>query len=203
MKPGLLDILACPICKYYPLKLYIFKWETSEGTFKHVSNIISSLNLQNLIEFITKLNEEPFIKIQNDLISDELIREPCSEENYLKNLNEKKETFISIADASNSISKDVLNSIQTDYFNRLESAKKISNLLFELNIINWFAFGIEIENGLINCEKCKRWYPIVETIPQMLPDELRGEKKEIKFLEKWKTNIPDNILKEGKPFNLK
>ena len=203
MKPGLLDILACPICKYYPLKLYIFKWETPEGTFKHVSNIISSSNFENLIEFIDNSNQEPFIKIENDLISDELIREPSSEENYLKNLNEKKETFISIVDVTSSKSKEILNLIQTDYFNRLKSAKKINNLLFELNTMNWFAFGIEIENGLIHCEKCKRWYPIDETIPQMLPDELRGEKKEIQFLEKWKTNIPNNILKEGVPFHLK
>ena len=36
MKPLLLDILACPICKYYPLKLDILKWETSEKIFTKI-----------------------------------------------------------------------------------------------------------------------------------------------------------------------
>ena len=61
MKPGLLDILACPICKFYPLKLHIFKWETPEGTFKHVSNIISSSNFDNLIDFIKNNHDKPFL----------------------------------------------------------------------------------------------------------------------------------------------
>ena len=203
MKPGLLDILACPICKHYPLKIHIFKWETPEGTFKHVSNIISSSNYDKFVEFITSNNQEPYIKTENQLIYDELIREPSLEETYLKILNEKKETFISINDASDYKSKDILNLIKTDFFNKFKSEKKVNNILLELSITNWFAFGIEIQNGIIFCEKCKRWYPIDETIPQMLPDELRNEKKEIKFLEKWKNKIPDNILKKGIPFNLK
>ena len=203
MKPGLLDILACPICKYYPLKLYIFKWETPEGTFKHVSNIISSSNYENLIEFIKNLNKEPYIKIEKELISDELIREPSSQEVYLNNLYRKKETFTSIIDRSESPSGEILKLIQTKFFDKLKSEKSIDNALLELNILNWFSFGIEIENGIISCDKCKRWYPIEETIPQMLPDELRNEKKEIYFLEKWNINIPKNILNEGKPFNIK
>ncbi len=37
----------------------------------------------------------------------------------------------------------------------------------------------------------------------MLPDELRDEKDELPFFEKWRNRIPEKILSEGKPFNLR
>ncbi len=61
----------------------------------------------------------------------------------------------------------------------------------------------EIVEGLIICSKCNRWYPIVEEIPHMLPDELREEKEDKPWLEKWKEKVPAKILDDGKPFNLK
>ena len=54
----------------------------------------------------------------------------------------------------------------------------------------------------MECEKCNRWYPIDETIPQMLPDDLRKEGTERKFLSAWKKLIPENVLKQGIPFKL-
>lgn len=60
----------------------------------------------------------------------------------------------------------------------------------------------EIVEGIIICPKCLRWYPIQDKIPEMLPDELRKEKNELPFLQKWRTQIPQKILLEGKPFNL-
>lgn len=61
----------------------------------------------------------------------------------------------------------------------------------------------EITEGMIICPKCLRWYPIRDEIPEMLPDELREKKDETPFLKKWKTKIPEKILTEGKPYNLK
>ncbi|MDH7563717.1 MAG: Trm112 family protein [Candidatus Bathyarchaeota archaeon] len=60
----------------------------------------------------------------------------------------------------------------------------------------------EIEEGLIACPKCLRWYPIREAIPEMLPDELRKENDDLPFLEKWKEKFPEKILLRGKPFCL-
>jgi len=61
----------------------------------------------------------------------------------------------------------------------------------------------EIDSGIITCPKCNRWYPIIDEIPHMLPDDLREQTEDITFLEKWKENIPTRILSEGRPFNLK
>ncbi|MBS7654050.1 MAG: Trm112 family protein [Candidatus Bathyarchaeia archaeon] len=61
----------------------------------------------------------------------------------------------------------------------------------------------EIVEGIIICPKCLRWYPIRDEIPEMLPDELREKRGELSFIRKWKDKIPEKILLEGKPFNLR
>jgi len=61
----------------------------------------------------------------------------------------------------------------------------------------------EIVEGLLVCSKCNRYYPIIEEIPHMLPDELREKAEDTGFLKKWQEKIPEKILNEGKPFNLK
>tara|TARA_B100001750_G_C15514586_1_gene606054 strand:+ start:1500 stop:1775 length:276 start_codon:yes stop_codon:yes gene_type:complete len=59
-----------------------------------------------------------------------------------------------------------------------------------------------IIEGIIYCNKCKRYYPIIEEIPIMLPDKLRNEKLEIKFLNKWKNKLSENILYHSNPFKI-
>jgi len=61
----------------------------------------------------------------------------------------------------------------------------------------------EIVEGILVCKKCNRWYPIIDEIPHMLPDDLRNRKEDIAFLQRWEKNVPDEIKNEGKPFNLK
>lgn len=65
-----------------------------------------------------------------------------------------------------------------------------------------FEEGDEIVSGIIICSKCNRWYPIIDEIPHMLPDDLREEKEDLAFLRKWKEKIPQNTLTEGRPFKL-
>jgi uncharacterized protein YbaR (Trm112 family) len=64
----------------------------------------------------------------------------------------------------------------------------------------------EIDEALIRCPKCGRWYPVIDGIACMLPDDLRMESKqrreETAFLEHWKEKIPTDILKNGIPFGL-
>jgi uncharacterized protein YbaR (Trm112 family) len=60
----------------------------------------------------------------------------------------------------------------------------------------------EIAEGILYCSNCNRWYPIIEEIPQMLPDELRDKNKDLSFLSKWKDKTPLKIVEGGKPYNL-
>ncbi len=129
MKYRLMDLLACPICKSFPLKLYIFSKKQTERE-------------------LSKDEKKPLCELY------------CAY--YDKNLSELKEIppcEICIKD--------------------------------------------EIVEGLLYCEKCGRWYPIIDEIPRMLPDSLRIEKDDIEFLRKHKNDIPRNILEKGLPYNLK
>jgi len=119
-----MDILACPICKHFPLKLIVFDEEKREE-----------------IKPPKKTCEE-YCGYESRFLS-EIIEKKCEE-----------------------------------------------------------CYSIEILEGILICTKCNRWYPIIEEIPHMLPDELREKKDDIKFLKKYKEKIPRDILEKGKPVNL-
>ena len=59
-----------------------------------------------------------------------------------------------------------------------------------------------VSEGVIVCTKCSRFYPIIEEIPIMLPDELRDKKLEMNFLKKYKEELPEKIIKNGLPWHL-
>jgi len=61
----------------------------------------------------------------------------------------------------------------------------------------------EIVSGLLICVSCNRFYPIIDEIPNMLPDDLRERNEDLRFLKIWESKVPKEILEEGKPFNLK
>jgi uncharacterized protein YbaR (Trm112 family) len=59
-----------------------------------------------------------------------------------------------------------------------------------------------IEEGLLLCRTCLRFYPITQEIPIILPDELRDKKKDLEFLKTWNELIPNDLLKNLKPWTL-
>ena len=69
--------------------------------------------------------------------------------------------------------------------------------LFEINEKE----NIIIEGALF-CSKCSRFYPIIEEIPIMLPDELRDKKQEIEFLKINKDTLPEKIIAKAIPWHL-
>ncbi len=59
-----------------------------------------------------------------------------------------------------------------------------------------------IVDGVLLCGKCKRFYPIIDEIPVMLPDGLRNRKEDLEFLNRWRSRLPRSVVEEGKPWNL-
>lgn len=59
-----------------------------------------------------------------------------------------------------------------------------------------------VEEGVLFCVKCSRFYPIIEEIPIMLPDELRDKKQDIEFLNKNKNKLPEKIITQANPWHL-
>lgn len=56
--------------------------------------------------------------------------------------------------------------------------------------------------GALYCTKCSRFFPIIEEIPIMLPDELRDKKQDMEFLEKNIESLPQKIIKDAYPWHL-
>lgn len=53
----------------------------------------------------------------------------------------------------------------------------------------------EIEEGVLICRECGRWYPIVDGIPHMLPDKYRIKKVDEEFIKKNRDKLPEDILR--------
>lgn len=133
MKKHMLDILACPIDKNYPLELI-------------------ELNVKELEKDKMKENYHPL----------------NSEEN-------------------NNIVKKNKNSGGGNKINEIKhNDEKV----------------IVVIDGILYCKKCSRFYPIIDEIPIMLPDELREKEKDLQFLKKWKHTIPEEILTQSNPWHL-
>jgi uncharacterized protein len=73
---------------------------------------------------------------------------------------------------------------------------------FPLELVELNAKGEIISEGTIFCSKCSRYYPIIEEIPIMLPDELRDKNQDIEFLNKYKNTLPEKIVTKGIPWHL-
>jgi uncharacterized protein YbaR (Trm112 family) len=207
MKPWLFDILACPIDKNFPLKMYIFSFETKPIDFRAFIEIYQKRNIdflknEELIEVFQE-NEKIFMK-------DNVIIERVELKDYVNLVILSIEELENIFDKTTNIpSKEcfkILKSIiklKILEFSEKMNPNQIDDIIPELYFLNKIKMETEIESGLLFCKKCNRWYPIIETIPQMLPDEYRNKEKEIEFLKINKNLLDEEFLNQDlKPFNL-
>ena len=206
MKPWLFDILACPIDKFFPLKLYIFSFETETEEFNNFIKVyedkaIETIKKEKIIE-ISHKNDELFLK-------DNVVIEKTPLKTYLKliisSINELDNIYDKTAD---DLSKKCFQIVKSRIKPKLSvfyeeiDPNQIEEIVPELYLLNKLKVETEITSGLLFCNKCNRWYPIIDTIPQMLPDEYRDEEKEIKFLKTNKNLLDDEFLNQDlKPFN--
>lgn len=133
MKKHMLDILACPIDKNYPLELI-------------------ELNVKELEKDKIKENYHPLNSEENNNIVKK--NKNSGGGNKVNEINQNDEKVIVVID------------------------------------------------GILYCKKCSRFYPIIDEIPIMLPDELREKEKDLQFLNKWKHTIPEEILTQSNPWHL-
>jgi uncharacterized protein YbaR (Trm112 family) len=62
--------------------------------------------------------------------------------------------------------------------------------------------GDLIVDGVLACTQCGRYYPIIDEIPVMLPDDLRNKNEDLEFLKKYKERLPEKIVAQGRPHHL-
>ena len=73
---------------------------------------------------------------------------------------------------------------------------------YPLELLEFNVIGEVIAEGVLLCSECGRYYPIVEEIPVMLPDNLRSKKDDLAFLTKWQGKLPEKVSHGGKPWSL-
>jgi uncharacterized protein YbaR (Trm112 family) len=186
LKPWLLNVLACPIDKHHPLEAYFYKWETPDDELDKINREAGKRN-KNFSKQYRHLAKQ---------ISDGTISPPSIK------------TIIDQTESKHSLELQVyalkfLDKLEYEEINSMENLLRrypegIDTLYRYLNLI-------ELEEGLLRCPICSRWYPIgssVETIPELLPDDLRDEEKDKAWLKKWGEKIPESIKSKGKPFKL-
>ena len=187
MKPWLLNILACPIDKHHPLEAHVFTWETPEADIeKNAENAgtPSSEHEKNYKQLAKQLKDGTISPpaIQNIMDSSE-------SENSKSLLKGALDAIAGIEGAGEKSEKEILEAYPE-----------------EIDALNRYLHLLEVDAGLLVCPECGRWYPIgsaVETIPEMLPDDLREKDRDLEWMEKWSHLIPSNVIEEGNPYNIK
>lgn len=191
MRLWLLDILACPAdgCKHYPLKLSIFEWEDDDAD--RILKASESYAKGNVESMKQELKGSVKLDRAKGIVEDELVRSPMNVGDYASAFREKvdsifKNVVVDETGASTQLLKAIIDFNPPS--NLDESFEKA------IYAANWLAFKVNVQSGILVCDNCGRFYPIIETIPHMLPDDLRNKKEDKEFLSKWRKFIPKRIL---------
>ena len=187
MKPWLLNILACPMCKHHPLTAYIFSWETSS---EEAARIVEEAGRPK--EEYRRAYRHTVRQLMDGTLSMEAmkaINDLSGNEHTARMLERVLKCLERLFSAKSEMSSDrILKEMLPD----VDVAYRYMNLL-------------EVDCGILFCPNCMRWYPIgssVPTVPEMLPDDLRDKKKDLEFLSRWREKVPEVVLTEGKPHTL-
>lgn len=76
-----------------------------------------------------------------------------------------------------------------EYGNSMNDSMKVSGKPDREHKYNESAENYKIKTGILFCNSCNRWYPIVEGVHILLPDNYRDEKADKEFLIKHKLDL--------------
>ena len=185
MKPWLLNVLACPIDKHHPLEPYFFTWENEDDELEKIQREAGKPN---------KIFSKQYKHLVNQIIDKTI--SPLS--------------LLSITDKTQNLSTYKLLVNVQEFSKKLDSGILNKNELLhyyieDVDILYKYLNLIEVEEGILFCTECRRWYPIgsaVKTIPELLPDNLREKERDLEWMENWKTKILKKIIENGKPYTI-
>ncbi|MHA1521221.1 MAG: Trm112 family protein [Promethearchaeota archaeon] len=208
MKLWLLEILACPLDKAFPLELTILGWQNPNKTHPKLTHLLEGYatgqvlfsDMESPIKFIIEDSDSPSRPKTGAIINDELIIKPTLFREYLAQIIEKIGELDVVHDVSIPVGEEILSLIRTTIKTHLsEALAKLSksaadegaesnifeDIRLDLELINLYKYYLEIEDAVIVCPECHRWYPVFEAIPQLLPDGIRKPEEDATFVEKW------------------
>ncbi len=174
LKPWLLNILACPIDKHHPLEATFFRWEIPDAEIAKIAAEAGkpAKELEEKYRVLRKQLGDGTISPSSIAAITDLTGNESTEEHLKKTLKILK--------------------------GKAGKPEELDSLYRYMSIL-------EVAEGLLRCPECGRWYPVgcsVESIPELMPDELREREKELEWLAKWRSLVPPVVLSDGKPFSL-
>lgn len=196
----LLDILACPIDKSSPLKLYIFSVDTE---IEEMERCLSNYKNKN----IRLIQDEKIINIYEKdgkaYLSDKIVSDPVIIEKYLHYILSKLDLLEYLIDNTPSnLDKNFLTILRSEVRDKVKNVFlktehiNIEELLPYLYLINKILIDLRIDVGIFICQKCGRWFPIYDGIPHLLPDNQRDEKEERNRLGEFNEKLNRILSKE-------
>jgi uncharacterized protein YbaR (Trm112 family) len=186
MKPWLLNILACPIDKHHPLEAYFYRWETTAEEMEKMNREAGtpSQHFKKQYGHLAK-------QIVDGTISPPALRE-------IRDLAGETHTVELLRDVNKFM--DRLSQVE-----KPEEKALLKEFPEGMDVLYRYLNLVEVEEGLLRCPECGRWYPIgsaVETIPELMPDDLREQERDLAWLLKWREKLPEQVLRDGRPFTL-
>jgi len=186
LKPWLLNILACPIDKRHPLEARLFSWETPAEEMRKIASEagVPSPYFRKGYGHLAK-------QLRDGTISPAAMR-------TIEDLTGSEDSARLLVDAVDAMGR------LEQVLDRSEEAL-LRDFPEDLDRLYRFLNLVEVDAGLLVCPECGRWYPVgsaVESIPELLPDELRERDRDLAWLERWRERVPSHVLERGKPFNL-
>ncbi len=214
MKLWLNEILACPEDKHFPLHLYILKWNTDKRKVDFPS-ILRDYKAGTLSKDIPKglvqILNEPDLPLR---IKDMIAIKPLEPKEYieilLKSISELEFVFDHSSGALTNAT-EIIGFIKTTIKKTLEDSlsrfaalapeelQKFTDELYPtFGLINIVKIIMEVDCGVLFCSQCGRWFPIFDSIPQMLPDKFRVKESDEKFKNEWFKKLPNEIVSKFK-----
>jgi uncharacterized protein YbaR (Trm112 family) len=166
------------------LEAYFYKWETPEEELEKINRDAGKSN-----QYFSKQYKHLVKQIEDGTISPPSIK-------AIKDQSDSNNTV--------ELQQDALRFIDRLEFEEDKSEDNLLNKYPEgVDVLYRYLNLIEVDEGLLRCPVCSRWYPIgssVETIPELMPDDLRDKEKDLEWLNKWVEKVPESVKAEGKPF---
>lgn len=186
LKPWLLNILACPIDKHHPLEARFFSWDTSQEEMRKIASEAGepSTHFKKSYKHMAKQLRDGTIS----LVAMRAVEDMTGSEDSAGLLAGAVEATTRLGAVLDLSEEKLL----LDYPDDIDRLYRFLNL-------------VEVDAGLLVCPECARWYPIgsaVETIPELLPDDLRERDRDLAWLKRWRALVPTSVLERGEPFNL-
>ncbi|OGD55062.1 hypothetical protein A3K81_02770 [Candidatus Bathyarchaeota archaeon RBG_13_60_20] len=186
MKPWLLNILACPIDKHHPLEAYFYRWENTEEEMEKMSREAGTPS---------PLFSKQYLHLAKQMADGTISPQALKEIRDMAGVSYSME----LLDGVNSFMGQLAGVGKPGEKELLRDHPEGMDVLYRyLNLV-------EVEEGLLRCPECGRWYPIgsaVESIPELMPDDLRERDRDLEWLTKWKEKLPEQVLRDGRPYTL-